>query len=119
VRRARPPLTYTESLKRRLMNAYGDEGRSTSAFEFDHLVPIALGGAPRTIANLWPEPSGGADGYQAKDRVEAALARAACRGAVPLAVAQAAIADDWRTALARLHLQRFATPESASAAEAQ
>ncbi len=103
-RRTRPPVSYTEPLKRRLLAAYGYTGQPLSRFRLDHLIPIAIGGAPRAVANLWPERSGGNDGYQAKDQIEIALARAGCAGRVDLHAAQTAIAHDWRTSLKRLHL---------------
>ena len=102
-RRVRPPLSYTEPLKRRLLDAYGDAGQPLAAFQLD-LISISIGGAPRTLTNLWPERSGSIDGYQAKHRVEPAIARALCSGKVNLHAAQDAIARDWRTALTRLHL---------------
>lgn len=51
----RPPASYTDALKRAQMRAYGDIG-SPVRFEEDHLIPLALGGAPRDPRNLWPEP---------------------------------------------------------------
>ena len=43
----RPPAAYTDALKRAQMRAYGDAG-SPANFEEDHLIPLALGGAPVT-----------------------------------------------------------------------
>ncbi len=51
----RPPAAYTDALKRAQMRAYGDIGPPAN-FEEDHLIPLALGGAPRNPQNLWPEP---------------------------------------------------------------
>jgi hypothetical protein len=50
-----PLAPYTDALKRAQMQAYGDTG-SPAHFEEDHLIPLALGGAPRDPQNLWPEP---------------------------------------------------------------
>jgi hypothetical protein len=68
-----------------------------SDFEEDHLIPLALGGAPYDPRNLWPEPRASADGWNAsvKDELEAALPRLVCSGRVSLADAQRAIATDW------------------------
>jgi hypothetical protein len=98
-RRVRSPRRFTEILKPRLLAAYGYRQETLSGFELDHLIPISIGGAPRALRNLWPERSGGAAGYQAKDQIEVALARAVCAREVPLRAAPAAIANDWRTAL--------------------
>jgi hypothetical protein len=105
-RAIRPPVSFTEPLKRRLMAAYGYIDRPASSFELDHLVPLALGGAPRDTANLWPEKRGSSDGAEEKDRVETLLARAACSTRVSLRAAQRAIAANWKTALARLRAGR-------------
>ena len=37
------------------MAAYGDR-RSASHDEYDHFVPLELGGATNDRRNLWPEP---------------------------------------------------------------
>ncbi len=96
----RPPVAYTEALKRRQMAAYHRSGR-ISAYAEDHLVPLELGGDPRSPANLWPEPRAGApeavagQGSTDKDRVEGLARSAVCNGRMPLADAQRAMADDW------------------------
>ncbi|HEU0317548.1 MAG TPA: hypothetical protein VFR49_09480, partial [Solirubrobacteraceae bacterium] len=90
------------SLKRQVFVAYGEpRGR----FTVDHLIPLELGGAnlgrdPATgrvvpTANLWPEPSDGAESAAVKDRLENRLAELVCRGSVGLALAQRLIASDW------------------------
>jgi hypothetical protein len=101
----RPPVELTEPAKYRSMAAYGDRGPA-SGYEYDHLVPLELGGSSDT-RNLWPEPDQGSPGRfdardpygrNAKDGVEDRLAAAVCAGQVPLAAAQEAIARDWTTA---------------------
>lgn len=79
--RVRPPSSYTTALKVRQMRAQGLRGKSAD-YEEDHLVPLALGGAPRDPANLWPEPWPNAHG---KDVVEARVHRAVCAGRMTLA----------------------------------
>ena len=37
------------------MAAYGDTG-SLGDYEYDHFVPLELGGATNDPRNLWPEP---------------------------------------------------------------
>jgi hypothetical protein len=96
----RPAVSITEPEKLASMVAYGLQG-SPSAYEYDHLVPLELGGATNDPRNLWPEP-----GYATrsgfyrnpKDRLENSLKRMVCRGAITLAHAQRLIAADWATA---------------------
>jgi hypothetical protein len=87
----RPPVSWSSRAKRASMTAYGLTGPA-SAYEFDHLIPLSLGGAPRSLANLWPElgPT-----PNRKDAVEAAARRAVCSGAMRLVTAQNAMAKDW------------------------
>jgi hypothetical protein len=73
------------------MAAYGDH-RSMDSYEYDHLVPLELGGATNDPRNLWPEP--GASPNQ-KDEVESELNRQVCERRMTLAQAQNAIATNW------------------------
>jgi hypothetical protein len=107
----RPPESITEPAKHEAMAAYGATGPARD-YEFDHLVPLGLGGSSDT-RNLWPEPNQGSPGQfdpsdpygnNAKDGVEDALHQAVCEGRVPLRAAQVAIATDWPDALRRLGL---------------
>jgi hypothetical protein len=84
----RPPESYTEPLKYRLMGAYGFGGRSAANFELDHLIALELGGAPADPRNLWPEPHGSSRGAYQKDTVENQLHDAVCAGRISLAKAQ-------------------------------
>ena len=99
----RPPASITDREKRASMRAYGD-GEDTSAFEYDHLVALELGGAVNDARNLWPEPDYArrAGFYlNPKDHLERALNRLVCSGAISLAQAQRLIATDWASAFAR------------------
>jgi hypothetical protein len=87
----RPPRAYTDALKRAQMRAYGDTG-SPATFEEDHLIPLALGGAPRDPQNLWPQPHASPN---EKDTVEGAAHDAVCLGKIALPDAQHRIAIDW------------------------
>ena len=91
----RPPLSYTEPLKRRLMVSYGHPTASLRGYELDHLIPLELGGDPTSVDNLWPE-SGASPNR--KDTVESVGREAVCRktNPLPLATAQVAIARDWQ-----------------------
>jgi hypothetical protein len=90
-RSVRPPEWVTEPQKRASIRAYGDRGR-LHLYEYDHLIPLELGGAGDDPRNLWPEPGASPN---PKDAVEAALHARVCEGRMPLARAQRAIARDW------------------------
>ena len=64
-------------------------------YEYDHLVPLGVGGAVNDPRNLWPEPGASPN---PKDQVEDELNREVCDGRLTLAQAQKAIATDWLTA---------------------
>lgn len=93
----RPPESYTEKLKREQIAEYGYRDKKLGDYEEDHLIPLELGGSPRSVRNLWPEYDGGKI-PNPKDKVEDALRRAVCDGKVKLAPAERAIARDWKTA---------------------
>ncbi len=81
----------TEPEKLASMAAYGDGG-SAGEYEYDHLVPLELGGALNDPRNLWPEPGASPN---PKDGVEGALRGLVCDGQMRLAVAQRIAATDW------------------------
>jgi hypothetical protein len=93
--RVRPPTSYTSPLERQLLVAYGRPGASPADFELDHLISLELGGAPRDVANLWPEAYAGDANARQKDVVENYLHAEVCAGRLPLSQAQRMIATDW------------------------
>jgi hypothetical protein len=97
-RTVRPPESVTEPEKLRSMAAYGDH-RPPHYYEYDHLIPLELGGAPNNLRNLWPEPGGVPN---PKDRLEYRLRTLVCDGSMRLARAQHMIATDWVSAYRRL-----------------
>jgi hypothetical protein len=80
----RPPVDYTNALKRRQMRQYGETG-SLSDFQEDHLISLELGGDPTDPRNLWPEPYPRASDA---DRMENDLNAQVCSGQLTLAQAQ-------------------------------
>jgi len=80
----RPPVDYTNALKRTQMRAYGETGPA-SAYQEDHLISLELGGDPTDPRNLWPEPYPRA---AAVDRIENDLNAAVCGGRLSLEDAQ-------------------------------
>jgi hypothetical protein len=97
-RTVRPPESVTEPEKLASMAAYGDQG-SPRRFEYDHLIPLELGGAPNDPHNLWPEPAASPN---PKDRLEDLLRRRVCAGRMSLRAAQTGIARDWHALWVRL-----------------
>jgi hypothetical protein len=94
----RPPTSYTTPLERELIVRYG-LSLTPQQTELDHLIPLELGGDPRDVRNLWPEPRRSAGGRaEDKDTIENALHRDVCAGRISLAEAQRRIATDWTTA---------------------
>jgi hypothetical protein len=91
----RPPKEITEAEKKANAAAYGYTGPLSRA-EYDHLVPLELGGDPNDPRNLWVQPGASPN---PKDDVELELHDLVCRGTVPITVAQQAIATDWTTAV--------------------
>jgi hypothetical protein len=97
-RTVRPPESVTEPEKLASMAAYGDHG-SPRRYEYDHLIPLELGGAPNDPRNLWPEPAASPN---PKDRLENLLRREVCAGRTSLHAAQTGIAHDWHAMWVRL-----------------
>ena len=83
-RTIRPPVRYTNRLKLVQMRQYHETG-NPSRYEEDHLIPLELGGHPRSPKNLWPEPRPRAD---VVDRIETSLKRQVCSRVLTLARAR-------------------------------
>lgn len=98
----RPAESVTEPEKLASLRAYGEA--PASRYEYDHFVPLELGGAVNDPRNLWPEPDyPQRRGFylNPKDRLESTLKRLVCDGRLTLASAQREIAANWVTAMAR------------------
>ena len=96
----RPPESITEPEKDASAAAYGFTGPFSTA-EYDHLIPLEVGGDPNDPANLWVEPPDNPDATSTantKDLLENRLNSLVCAGQITLAAAQQAIAIDWVTA---------------------
>lgn len=99
----RPPESYTEPLKRRLIAEYGYSDSRMYDYELDHLIPLSVGGAPSDPRNLWPEPHHivGGWGSYAKDRLEVRIHDMLCGGEMSLLQAQQAFSGNWIAAYRR------------------
>lgn len=99
----RPPAAKTEEWKREALNASSYPDRNIKHYEWDHKIPIEVGGNPTDRSNQWLEYRYPADGWDVdlKDRFENWMHRELCAGRVTLLEAQQAFADDWRDAYNR------------------
>ena len=106
----RAPQSETDPIKTVSMRVYGIAASDRRITELDHKVPLELGGS-NDVSNLWAERSDepGQGFRNSKDTVENRLHAAVC-GRIPgarpvsLRAAQSAIATNWTTALAVLHI---------------
>jgi pimeloyl-ACP methyl ester carboxylesterase len=94
----RPPESITEPEKEASLAAYGD-AEPLHDYEYDHLVPLELGGAANDPRNLWPEPGATPN---PKDELENRLRSLVCDGQLSLSGAQREIATDWIAVYHRL-----------------
>jgi hypothetical protein len=83
-RTVRPPVSYTNDLKRKGLLAYRLRG-PPARYQEDHLISLELGGHATDPRNLWPEPYPRAS---AVDREENELNAKVCSGRLSLADAQ-------------------------------
>jgi len=95
----RPPASVTRAEKQGNARSYGYAGSMAQA-EYDHLIPLELGGDPNDPRNLWVEPP--SPGHQLsqlfrnpKDAVENAARARVCAGLITLDAAQRQMASDW------------------------
>ena len=97
----RPSTTYTNGVKRKLLRDIGIDSANASQYELDHVIPLAIGGHPRSVLNLKLQPWDGENGAKKKDRLEKQLQRLVCSHQLGLRDAQAAIYTDWQAAYGR------------------
>jgi len=93
----RPPASYTNALKlKQLSGSYSRYGSTNmKLFEEDHLIPLAVGGSPRSPKNLWPEPWDGARGARMKDVLELKMHLMVCAHQITLKAAQSIFTTNW------------------------
>ena len=98
-RAVRPTYAVTAPRKRRLMGVQHPGGRMAD-YEFDHLIPISLGGAPFDKRDLWLQPRRGRANATDKNVLAYVLWRLVCEHRLPLETAQRAMTRDWTEAYA-------------------
>jgi cytochrome c-type biogenesis protein CcmH/NrfF len=91
----RPSTTYTNGVKFKLMREAGIPRSESETYALDHIVPLVLGGSPRSIDNLRLLT---AAENSRKSRIEVKLRCMVCSGHIPLEEAQQAIYTDWKAA---------------------
>ena len=111
----RPPVSVTNAEKQANAKSYSYTGNWAVA-EYDHFVPLEVGGDPNDARNIFVEPNkaGAKTVNNPKDTVENALNKLVCdavhlksqhKGSatsyLPLHVAQALIVKNWTTAIAQ------------------
>jgi len=99
----RPSTSYTNKLKVQGIADYGFAEKTLGHYEEDHLIPLAVGGSPRSPKNLWPEKYAGKFGARMKDKLERFLHDRVCAGTMRLSKARKAFRD-WRAAFKRFGL---------------
>jgi hypothetical protein len=80
----RPPVYYTNKLKKRQMREYGCTDRNPKHYEEDHLIALSIGGAPDDPHNLWSEPRNSKWNADKKDRMELVIYRMVCAPEITL-----------------------------------
>lgn len=91
----RPPVYYTNSLKKYQIRQYGYANTDPRDYEEDHLIALSIGGAPMDEKNLWPQPRKSEWGADKKDELEFTLFLMVCKNEISLKDAQRAMATDW------------------------
>jgi hypothetical protein len=76
----------TAQMKTTIAAHYGVPQADWNGYEFDHLIPLAIGG-DSSIDNIWPQPHGDPDGSNGKDKLEDLLYREMAAGTVTQAEA--------------------------------
>jgi hypothetical protein len=94
----RPSTSYTQGVKHKMLRDAGVPESEAIKYELDHFVPLALGGHPRSIDNLWLQRWDGSWNARVKDRLERALQVKVCAGQIALDAARMAIEQDWKRA---------------------
>ena len=97
----RPSTSYTQGVKRRMLLQAGLDPSEALKYELDHFVPLALGGHPRSLDNLWLQTWDGQWSARVKDRLEHTLQVMVCAGKISLEAARTAIQGGWEDAYRR------------------
>jgi len=97
----RPPVYYTNKLKKYQIREYSYSNTNPRDYEEDHLIPLGAGGNPTDVRNLWPQPRLSEWNAERKDKLEFAMLMGLCHGEVSLDEARRAFATNWIEAYKR------------------
>lgn len=111
-RMIRPPVSYTNLLKRQQIEEYGYDDKNPKHYEEDHMIPLTLGGHPTDPKNLWPESWFTKPNAHDKDTVEIYLKEKVCKREMTLSEAQRAIVEDWVVVWRQLKEEGYVNPFS-------
>ena len=90
-----PPRSFLDNLEKEQLKQYGYQDVSPQHYQMDHLIPLALGGNPTDIKNIWPQVLVTKWSARRKDYLEEYLHSKVCKGAITLKDAQDQIRTDW------------------------
>jgi hypothetical protein len=93
-RSVRPTTSYTNKYKKQFMQAQNLDWSVRKQYELDHIVPLAVGGAPKDPKNFLLQPVKEAT---AKDAMEVKYHKLVCSGKIGLKAAQACFLNDWKS----------------------
>ena len=105
----RPGTSYTQGVKSKFLKEAGLDPDRAVDYELDHFVPLALGGHPRSLDNLWLQRWDGEWNAHLKDRLERRLQVMVCEGRLTLRAAQTAVERSWKRAYRRYVIQTRGT----------
>ena len=97
----RPSTSFTKIVKLKFLREAGLDPDRATDYELDHFVPLALGGHPRSLNNLWVQRWDGEWNARVKDRLERRMQVTVCEGRLTLRAAQTAVERDWKRAYRR------------------
>ena len=97
----RPSTAFTQGVKLKFLREVGLDPDRAADYELDHFVPLALGGHPRSLDNLWLQRWDGEWNARVKDRLERRLQVTVCEGRLTLRAAQTAVERNWKRAYRR------------------
>ena len=101
----RPSTSFTQGVKLKFLREAGLDLDRAVDYELDHFVPLALGGHPRSLDNLWLQRWDGEWNAHLKDRLERRLQVMVCEGRLTLRAAQTAVERNWKRAYRRYVVQ--------------
>ena len=94
-KKIRPPVYYTNRLKKHQIRQYGYDDTDPKHYEADHLCALSIGGAPKDPRNIWPQPRNTEWSAKKKDELEIVLYKMVCHEEISLAEAQLEMITNW------------------------